>query len=115
MLPLLISFAAATSLLRFNASGKISDGYKIDFYLGNPPVRTPKLILDTGSSLTLMPCAACVKCQGGLEKGLYDPLVSFTSSTIKCVRLFGVRIHTTPSAIEDVPKINNFASSIRST
>lgn len=109
---LLIVYSVAASLVRIKAPGNILEGHRISLYMGNPQVEAQDMILDTGSSLTILPCASCVKCFGLKEKIKYDPAVSFTSSAIKCVPIPTFRTLISASAIKDAKRTNNFVNTI---
>jgi len=58
--------------------------YTIDLYVGSPPVKTP-FVIDTGSSLTVLPCSTCKTCP--FKSNIYNSEASFTSSKQRCVYL----------------------------
>jgi hypothetical protein len=100
----------AAALIRVNAPGSILKAHKITLFMGNPQVAATDMLLDTGSSLTILPCASCVKCFGLKESIKYDPTVSFTSSAIKCVSMLSIRTPMNEFVTIDAKKINNFAN-----
>lgn len=58
--------------------------YYTEFYIGNPP-KLQTLLVDTGSSLTIIPCASCLVCSSERFAPLYNFEESFTSSKLRCV------------------------------
>lgn len=59
--------------------------YSTDVCLGSPP-RKYDLIVDTGSSLTAVPCSTCARCGEHVcgRAGRFDPALSKTAKPVEC-------------------------------
>lgn len=51
-------------LIRLPINGNILTGYKLTLHIGSPPIAVPDIMIDTGSSLLVIPCQNCINCNG---------------------------------------------------
>lgn len=86
-------------LVRMPVSGSILTGYAVNMYIGSPPVLSSDILLDTGSSLTIITCSDCLNCNDQAST-LYNPATSFSSSFPRCVPLNRLRFSNSPFAVK---------------
>eukprot|EP00903_Cladosiphon_okamuranus_P014165 g13164.t1 len=55
----------------------------VNAYVGTPP-QSVRLIVDTGSYNTALPCVGCNKCRPGSAKPFWDPAASTTATQVAC-------------------------------
>ena len=42
--------------------------YNLDLYIGDPKVKISNVMIDTGSSLSTIPCSSCINCKEKAQK-----------------------------------------------
>ena len=82
---ILLLYFSASKLLRLPVNGSLKDSYSLTLHFGSQ--KTPaKVLIDTGSSLTVLQCINCIKCLGKGNNNLYSFEESLSSTRIGCVQ-----------------------------
>jgi len=83
---LLLITINANNLIRVPLKGSVHKGYEATIMFGSQKIPVG-LSVDTGSSLTVMQCIDCYKCNSKGTQELYSYDESITSKKLSCVPL----------------------------